>query len=83
MALGLLLIALVIWFAGPLFAFAGKVPLASWVARAVTIAVVFALIGGVWLFRRWRAKRRNTAMVDDLTASGHGRGGGEGAGAGR
>lgn len=69
---GMALIAAVIWFAGPLFAFAGKVPLAGTISRLVTILAIFAVIGGVWLFRRWRARRRNAAMVDDLSASGTG-----------
>lgn len=67
-AFGLLLLALLIWFGGPLVAIAGKVPLGGVVARAVTIVVVGAIIAGVWGFRRWRAARRNRAMVDDLAS---------------
>lgn len=68
-AFGLVMLALVIWLVGPLVAIAGKVPLGGVVARAGTIAVLFALILGIWGFRRWRAARRNRAMVDDLAAA--------------
>ena len=68
-ALGLLLVALVIWFVGPLVAIAGHVPLGGWIARAVTIAVMLVVVGGVWGFRRWRTSRRNKAMVDDLASA--------------
>ena len=66
--LGLLMLALLIWFVGPLVAIAGKVPLGGVVARAVTIVVAALVIAGVWGFRRWRTARRNRALVDDLSA---------------
>lgn len=65
---GVLLIALFIWFAGPLVAIAGAVPLGGVLARLITIAVLLVAAGAIWGFRRWRAARRNTAMVDDLAA---------------
>jgi type VI secretion system protein ImpL len=50
--LGLLLIALFIWYAGPYFAFAGFSPLESEFARLVAIGVVV----GIWLL--WRLMKR-------------------------
>src|SRR3954471_5012990 len=50
--LGLLLITLFIWYAGPYFAFAGFAPLETEFARLVTIAAVV----GIWLL--WRLMKR-------------------------
>src|SRR4029450_10236321 len=50
--LGLLLIALFIWYAGPSFAFAGFSPLESEFARLVAIGVAV----GIWLL--WRLMKR-------------------------
>src|SRR4051794_4436858 len=50
--LGLLLITLFIWYAGPYFAFAGFAPLETEFARFVTIAAVV----GIWLL--WRLMKR-------------------------
>ena len=77
---GLLLIALLIWFVGPLVAVAGAVPLGSWKARAIVIALMLLIAGGIWGWRRWRAGKRNAAMVDDLAASGAGAAAGPDAG---
>lgn len=68
-ALGVLLIALIIWFVGPLVAIAGHVPLGSVLWRAVVIVGGLVSAGGIWGFRRWRTARRNKAMVDDLAAT--------------
>ena len=50
--LGLLLITLFIWYAGPYFAFAGFAPLESEFARLVAIGIVI----GIWLL--WRLMKR-------------------------
>src|SRR3954469_19365148 len=50
--LGLLLITLFIWYAGPYFAFAGFAPLETEFARLVTIAAVV----GIWVL--WRLMKR-------------------------
>ncbi len=65
-ALGLVAVALLIWFVGPLVAIAGHVPLGRPLTRAIVILVLIAVAGGAWGFRRWRTARRNRAMVDDL-----------------
>ncbi|UAJ11321.1 type VI secretion system membrane subunit TssM [Glacieibacterium megasporae] len=67
-AVGIVFLALFVWFAGPLVAIAGAVPLGSVVARLVTIAVILGVVGAIWGYRRWRTARRNQAMVDDLAA---------------
>ena len=66
--LGVILLALIIWFVGPLVAIAGRVPLGGWLARAATIAAAVVVVAGTWAFRRWRTARRNKAMVDDLAS---------------
>ena len=60
---GLLLLALFIWFAGPYFAFADYHPLASRPARLIAIAVVFALWAGAILLKRLRANRASDNLV--------------------
>lgn len=64
--LGLLILGVLIWLFGPLFAFAGRAPLAGETARVVTIAVVvvgwFAFQIVTWLRRR----RRNRQMLASL-----------------
>ena len=63
---GLLLVALLIWFVGPLIAVAGYVPLGpSWV-RLVLIALLFAGYGGRRLWQRHRARAQNKAMLAEL-----------------
>jgi type VI secretion system protein ImpL len=61
--LGLLLIALFIWFAGPYFAFADYHPLESTTARLITIGVVVGLYGVVALIRRLRVYRASDQLA--------------------
>jgi len=67
-AFGVIVIALFVWFVGPLVAIAGHVPLGGVVARLATIAGLAVTALGVWGFRRWRTSRRHKAMVDDLAS---------------
>jgi type VI secretion system protein ImpL len=53
--LGLVLLSLVIWYAGPYFAFADVRPLESQNSRFIAIAVVFVLAAIIALLRRLRA----------------------------
>ena len=46
--IGVLFVALLIWFAGPFVAFAGWAPLETELARLVTIGAIFLL----WVLRR-------------------------------
>jgi type VI secretion system protein ImpL len=67
--LGLVACALLIWFFGPLFAFADFHPLDSTTVRVVLIALLF-----VWWFawrgwKWWKAKRASKQLVDGLVES--------------
>lgn len=73
-ALGLVALALVIWFAGPLLAFADRRPLESETARWVLIGlIVFAFLGGL-AWKRWQAKRANAQLMAGLAAQPSGAG---------
>lgn len=61
--LGLLLIALFIWYAGPYFGFAGQTPLASPRARLIAIAVVVALWAASRVVKRLRANRASDKLA--------------------
>ena len=61
--LGLVLLSLFIWFAGPLFGFADLRPLESATARLVAIAVVVLLWIGSQLLKRMRANRASDNLV--------------------
>ena len=68
-ALGLIAIALLIWIVGPLIGVGETRPLESTSARLVLIgAIVLAyLLHKLW--RAWRARRTNTAVVNQLLAA--------------
>src|SRR5687768_7205507 len=61
--LGLLLIALVIWYAGPYFSFAEWTPLESRRARSIAMCLVVAVWAGVALYKRLRANRASDQLV--------------------
>lgn len=65
-ALGLLAIALLIWWVGPLVAVAGVTPLASELTRAVLIALIVGGYLAVKLVGAWQARRANDAVLDRL-----------------
>src|SRR4051812_24706533 len=65
---GLLALAALIWWVGPLIAFGASRPLDGVWARIITIAVIVALVGLVAGIRAWRRKRANAAMMDELAA---------------
>jgi type VI secretion system protein ImpL len=62
--LGLILLALLIWFAGPLFAFAEWRPLAPVPVRLWIIGLMFGFVLLRIIARYWREKRLNARMVD-------------------
>ena len=66
--IGLLLISLLIWFAGPLFKFgdANTAPLGGAVARLITIMVVIILWGLNNLRIQMRNNKSNESLVGDL-----------------
>ena len=69
LVLGLLLVALLIWFAGPLVAFAGHAPLEKPLWRLVTIAVVVGAVLLWFWIKRLRAGRANDKMISALAAA--------------
>ena len=68
-AAAIALISVVIWFAGPLLAFAGYEPLTSEWARIGLILFVIGLFGLVWLWRYLRARRASAALQKGLTSA--------------
>ncbi|MDP2713480.1 type VI secretion system membrane subunit TssM [Rheinheimera sp.] len=64
--LGLLALALLIWFGGPLLAIAGYEPLASASARLVTLLVIALLWGGTHYIKGLRETRSHKQAVDTL-----------------
>jgi len=61
---GLVALALFIWFAGPLFAFAERRPLESERVRWWLIGILFALYL-IWLLSRWWRRRAISALMFD------------------
>ncbi|MEO6236907.1 MAG: type VI secretion system membrane subunit TssM, partial [Vicinamibacterales bacterium] len=66
--LGLLLIVVFIWFAGPFFAFADWRPLETANARLITIGVVVACWALFRLFKRLRATRAGDRLLAAVAA---------------
>ncbi|OWQ84440.1 hypothetical protein CDN99_24435 [Roseateles aquatilis] len=66
LAVLLLAVALVIWIIGPLVAIGELRPLESEGSRWLTIGLIVLLVAGVIAWNRWRAKRGNTAVVNQL-----------------
>ena len=55
--IGVILVCLLIWFAGPYLAFADVKPIASAVGRLIAILVVFVIWALIGQWRLWRAAR--------------------------
>ncbi|HOA92838.1 MAG TPA: type VI secretion system membrane subunit TssM [Quisquiliibacterium sp.] len=68
LTLGALCVALLVWFAGPLLAFADWHPLESVLARVVFIVLLLGLWLGGRVYRALREKIRNRRLVEDLAA---------------
>ena len=64
---GIVALALLIWFLGPLFAFAGYEPFGPEPHRFLTIGVIFCtwLFNKIWSF--FRAKRKNRKVIEDIS----------------
>lgn len=62
--IGLVLISLIVWFAGPLFQFASWVPLESDRSRLITIGVIVLAWLGLRLVRRLRAMRTSDLLLN-------------------
>jgi type VI secretion system protein ImpL len=66
-ALGLVLLALIIWFAGPYFAFADYKPLESVVARLVAIIIVAVVYAVYVQIKQLRGARASKQIADEVT----------------
>jgi len=62
-ALGLIFLALFIWFAGPYFAFADFHPWAPIWMRVLTILLVIAVWGGIALFKKMKAAMASAKLA--------------------
>ena len=69
--IGFLLMALFIWFAGPLFAFGSYRPLETETSRFIAMGVVVAVWAGVRLVRRLRAFRASDMLVAAVLKQAH------------
>ena len=65
-AFGLLMVAILIWFVGPLVAIAHWSPLIRWSARLFTIVLVGLVVLSFYFWRELRQRRQNAALVHDL-----------------
>ena len=66
---GLVLLCLIIWFAGPYFAFAEVKPLEGASARWITIVLIVVVWALVWQWRQWRAWRASQQLVQGGSAA--------------
>ena len=64
--LGLVAISLLIWFAGPLVAFADYRPLESSTVRSVFIALIISFYIGKLIWRFIQARNLNAKLIDGL-----------------
>lgn len=71
-ALGLVLLALLIWFAGPYFAFADRKPFESAVARLVVILVLVVAYAAAAQLRQLRGARAGEQLVSAVAAQDEG-----------
>src|SRR5512133_837333 len=69
LAVVLLAMALAVWIVGPLLAIAGMRPLETEASRWIAIGIIVALAAAIVAWRRWRASRGNTAVVNQLLAA--------------
>jgi len=66
--IGLLLLSLFIWYAGPYFAFADYKPLDPPLARFIAIGILVALWGLSLLLKLWRASRAGAKLAQAVLA---------------
>lgn len=67
--LGVLALAVLIWFAGPYIAVAGREPLASPVIRMLVVLLLLVLWGLNHLRKQLQAARASSQMIDELAES--------------
>ena len=66
--IGLLLLALFVWFAGPYFAFADYHPLESILARLILILLIVLVWAGSVAYRKFKARRASDKLVAAVVA---------------
>ena len=64
--IGAVILSLLVWFFGPLLAFADYRPLDSEFARMITVLVIIVIWGLTNLFSVMRQKRSNDQMIEDM-----------------
>ncbi|NNG05393.1 MAG: type VI secretion system membrane subunit TssM [Inquilinus sp.] len=64
--IGAIVLSLLVWFFGPLLAFAEARPLESDLSRFITVMVIIVVWGLANLFAAMREKKSNDQMIDDL-----------------
>ena len=67
---GLLALAALIWWVGPLIAIGERHPLDSVWERGIVIGALFLVVALIALFGAWRRKRANAAMMQELGPGG-------------
>jgi len=67
---GGLMLALLIWFVGPVIAIAGWAPLVGRQARVLVILLICFAILSFYLFRELRKRRHNADLITDLRGAG-------------
>ncbi|MDB5815051.1 MAG: type secretion protein [Rhodocyclales bacterium] len=67
--LGLIALALVIWFVGPLFSFAGFAPLGSELVRWIIIGIIVLIVVLRAVWRKIKARKNNAQLLDGLMKS--------------
>ncbi|MBL0089153.1 MAG: type VI secretion system membrane subunit TssM [Ideonella sp.] len=67
-AIGFLLLAGLIWWAGPLLSFGGEHPLDGVTERLIALAILLLIFGIVFGWRVWRRRRTNRRLVAGLAA---------------
>src|SRR5215510_3775082 len=64
--IGLLLLAILIWFAGPYFAFADYRPLESVLARVITIVIVFVVWAFLVLLKKAKSNNASAKLATEV-----------------
>jgi type VI secretion system protein ImpL len=76
-AIGLILLSVFIWYAGPYFAFADFHPLASASVRWLAIALLLLMWPAAMLWKQWQAVRKGAAIAQAVIAQQEGAASGE------
>src|SRR5262245_49260984 len=66
--IGLVILALLIWFAGPYFAFADYRPLESVLARVIAIVVVFVIWAFIILLKKAKSNNASAKLANEVAA---------------